>query len=339
MNQKLFYTKHNKMEQSQEILLSSRNRVRSVFQDVSNMNFTFQNKLDKCSKNQKEETKSQNSRRRNAIIPVQIERMLKQIENAEFQFQFMNFQVRSGNEIEKDILCYFDKFRCEIQQYELVIEQKSNKLNIDKHDFSDEQLERVLDWMVYKMKKFKKVSNESIFKAIELVYQYLQNTSHLTYKELELISGCSIYISSKFVDLYPIYIDDLSYEVLQQKYYNSDILQQERKICQSLNYNLCFTTSLQLVHRILMDLKDLIEQIYDKEKMDLLIQKIIENLFYMEIGQEFRQISKCNKALACILLTLIEENVESRVVIISILFNVLSCVVLCESFQIEYKLD
>ncbi|CAD8098547.1 unnamed protein product [Paramecium sonneborni] len=315
MNQKMFQTKHNKIEQSQELLLSSRNRVRSVFQDISNLNFTLVNQYEKGSVQKKEERKTQISRkRRNAVIPIKIERMLIQIEHSEYQF--INLKIRSGNQIEKDILCYFDKFRSEIYQYELLIEQKFNILNIDQHDFTEEQLERVLDWMVYKMKKFKKVSNESIFKAIELVYQYLQNTYHLTLKELELISGCSIYISSKFVDLYPIYIDDLCQEVLQQKYYNSDILQQERKICQSINYNLCFTTSLQLVHRILMDLKDLIQQIYDNEKMDILIQKIIENLFYMEIGQEFRQISKCNKALACILLTMIEENVESRVVII-----------------------
>ncbi|CAD8084490.1 unnamed protein product [Paramecium primaurelia] len=314
MNQKNFYNKHNKMESNQDLLLSSRNRVRSAFQDISNMNFTFINIKEKVLRQQKEDKKISKGKRRNAIIPFNIERMLIKMESAEFQF--INIQTKSVNQIEKDILCYFDKFRSEIYQYELVIEQKSNFLNIDQHDFTGEQLERVLDWMVYKMKKFKKVSNESIFKAIELVYQYLQNTYHLTLKDLELISGCSIYISSKFVDLYPIYIDDLCQEVLQQKYYNCDILSQERKICQSLNYNLCFTTSLQLVHRILMDLKDLIEQIYNKEKVDILIQKTIENLFYMEIGQEFRQISLCNKALACILLTMIEENIESRVVII-----------------------
>ncbi|CAD8165811.1 unnamed protein product [Paramecium octaurelia] len=324
MNQKNFYTKHNKIEQNQELLLSSRNRVRSAFQDISNMNFPFIHFQEKGVKQQKDEIKIQKGKRRNALIPVSIGRMLIQVENAEFQQ--INNLIRSGKETEKDILCYFDKFRYEIYQYELVIEQQLNKLNIDQHDFTGEQLERALDWMVYKMKKFKKVTTETIFKAIELVYQYLQNTFHLTFKELELISGCSIYISSKLVDLYPIYIDDLCQEVLQSKYYNSDILQQERKMCQILNYSLCFTTSSQLVHRILMDLRDLIEQIYDKEKVEYLRQKIIDNLLYMEIGLEFRQVSKCNKALSSILLTMIEENIENRIVIIQILFF---CAKLC----------
>ncbi|CAD8091947.1 unnamed protein product [Paramecium sonneborni] len=316
MNQKQI-TNHNKLEFDKIQLAFNRNRVRSVFSDISNLEFSCVTIQGKHNYNIiKEQQKSQTTKRRNAIIPCQIK--IPTLFNSYPEYQQQINKISKCSSLEKPILWYLQTYDQEIKQYEREIEQRKYDSNFDisQHCFTEQQFEKALDWMIYQIYRFESFSYESLFKTIELVHLYLSKTKQVRFKDLELISGCCIYLSSKLVDLNPIYIEDLINQVLECRFDNEQVLRQEKQICQVLNYNLLCTCSLQIVYRILQEIRYEMEQFYDAGKIESIKRQVLDNLLLMEFGNKFRQISQCNRAVSCILLTMIENKIDRRIVII-----------------------
>ncbi|CAD8068949.1 unnamed protein product [Paramecium primaurelia] len=308
--------KHNVIHNQHDIdKIPNRNRVRSVFSDVSNLKFSCMNFQGKQNyQNIKEQQKSQKTKRRNAIIPCLTK--FPDIYISYPEIKTNTYKIRQYSILEKPILSYHEAYHLEIRQFEREIEQKQYDSNFDinQHCFTEQQFEKAIDWMIYQIFRFESFSYESLFKTIELIYIYLSKTQQVRFKDLELISGCCIYLSSKLVDLNPIYIDDLINEVLECRFDYQQVLKQEQLICQTLNYNLLCTCSLQIVYRIMQEIRQDLDQFYDPVKIENLKRQILDNLLLMEFGNKFRQISQCNRAVSCILLTMMENKIDRRVV-------------------------
>ncbi|CAK76933.1 unnamed protein product (macronuclear) [Paramecium tetraurelia] len=330
---------HSKLKNEKIPLPTNQNKIRSVFSDVSNLEFSTKIIQEKriCNKIE-EQQQYQMTKRRNAIIPC-IQKFPAFFNYTETKTK--TYKIRQCSILEKSMLSYHEVYYSEIQQFERDIEQKKQEgyFDIKQHCFTEKQLEKALDWMIYQIIRFKNFSYESLFKTIELIYLYLSKSQQVKFEDLELISGCCIYLSSKTVDLNPIYIDDLINEVLECRFDYYEVLRQEKLICQTLNFNLFCTCSLQIVYRIMQEINSDMEQLYDSGKIDNLRKQILDNLLLMEFGNKFRQISKGNRAVSCILLTMMENKIDKRVVIIQLLFNVLSGFGECKSFRNEHKLD
>ncbi|CAD8166938.1 unnamed protein product [Paramecium octaurelia] len=338
MNQK-HIANQSKLDNEKMSLTTNRDTIRTVFSDMTNFEFSSMIISGKQNFNKtKEQSQSQTTKRRNAIVPclIKFPAFFNYPETKTKIYKIHKFSI-----LEKPILAYHEVYYSEIQQFERDIEQNKQDGNFDikQHCFTEQQLEKALDWMIYQIIRFKSFSYESLFKSIELIYQYLSKSQQVEFKDLELISGCCIYLSSKTVDLNPIYIDDLINEVLECRFDYQEVLRQEKLICQALNYNLLCICSLQIVYRIMQEISSKMEQMYDSGKIENLRKQILDNLLLMEFGKKFRQISKGNRAVSCILLTMIENKIDKSVVIITLLFNVLSCFGECKSFRNEHKLD
>ncbi|CAD8164337.1 unnamed protein product [Paramecium octaurelia] len=250
-------------------------RTQSILSDITN----YQSQNDQNIKN----------KRRNAIVPVicqvdeKIDRKLCSKPTNEYQYE--------------DKYIYDE----EIQEKEYKEDINYKRINhLDFHNFNQDQLQQLIDWMITNVKRYQKMSYQTLFHCVELLDTFLCNTKGFIADDLQLIGSCCIYLSSKFHDIYPICVEDIIIDICQENYTIHEFLSMEYTICRKLQYNMYFQTPFEYFEKIFFHLKPFLSQFYQDCEIKYMKQNALELLQYSIIAYEFRNITHYNKAIACI---------------------------------------
>nr|XP_056704041.1 G2/mitotic-specific cyclin-B1 [Euleptes europaea] len=93
----------------------------------------------------------------------------------------------------------------------------------------------LIDWLVQVQMKFK-LLQETMYMTVGIIDRFLQNNK-VTKKMLQLVGVTSMFIASKYEEMFPPEIGDFAF-VTDHTYTNQQIRQMEMKILRSLDFNL-----------------------------------------------------------------------------------------------------
>ena len=175
---------------------------------------------------------------------------------------------------------------------------KSEKVNIcdyankdifdlqDKKYFNEKNRSIIFNWLVKNNFKWK-LKDDTIFMAMNLMDRYISKYPTKN-SEFQLIGISSYLIASKYEDIYPPYLDDLS-QICNYIYSNDDIIKKEYEILSGLNFDILYNSSYKYL--------TFLHSVTDKENMKLLylaqfiLELTLENLEILEHSQCLRAIS------------------------------------------------
>ena len=175
---------------------------------------------------------------------------------------------------------------------------KSEKVNIcdyankdifdlqDKKYFNEKNRSIIFNWLVKNNFKWK-LKDDTIFMAMNLMDRYISKYPTKN-SEFQLIGISSYLIASKYEDIYPPYLDDLS-QICNYIYSNDDIIKKEYDILSGLNFDILYNSSYKYL--------TFLHSVTDKENMKLLylaqfiLELTLENLEILEHSQCLRAIS------------------------------------------------
>lgn len=115
-----------------------------------------------------------------------------------------------------------------------------------RHSSLNDAMRKILvDWLVDVHRKFK-LRSSTLFMAINLVDRFLQNTAESVSKSRYQLFGITcLFIAAKYEEIYPPGLGDFVY-VCADTYSASQILDMESLILNTLEFNLVYSSSLQL---------------------------------------------------------------------------------------------
>ena len=175
---------------------------------------------------------------------------------------------------------------------------KSEKVNIcdyankdifdlqDKKYFNEKNRSIIFNWLVKNNFKWK-LKDDTIFMAMNLMDRYISKYPTKN-SEFQLIGISSYLIASKYEDIYPPYLDELS-QICNYIYSNDDIIKKEYDILSGLNFDILYNSSYKYL--------TFLHSVTDKENMKLLylaqfiLELTLENLEILEHSQCLRAIS------------------------------------------------
>mgnify|MGYP000063563612 FL=1 len=102
-------------------------------------------------------------------------------------------------------------------------------------DLNEEMREIVVDWLVDVHRKFK-MRTETLFMALSLMGRYLTR-NEIKKEVFQLVATTSLFIASKFEEIYPPVLDDFVY-ICADAYSKSDILNMEALMLNDLQFGL-----------------------------------------------------------------------------------------------------
>lgn len=103
----------------------------------------------------------------------------------------------------------------------------------------------LVDWLVDVHRKFK-LRSSTLFMAINLIDRYLQATTEsVTKSRYQLFGITCLFIAAKYEEIYPPGLGDFVY-VCADTYSTSHILEMESKVLNTLEFDLVYSSSLQL---------------------------------------------------------------------------------------------
>ena len=125
---------------------------------------------------------------------------------------------------------------------ELFDKQEQLTTFLERHDITQRMRVKMVDWMIEVYTNIH-CSDSTFYIGVNIMDRFFKHTLHtLKPSDLHLIGLCSMFISSKFCDIYPIKLKCLVEKIGHNKYTSDDILQMEEKIMKCLNYNVLTTT-------------------------------------------------------------------------------------------------
>ena len=175
---------------------------------------------------------------------------------------------------------------------------KSEKVNIcdyankdifdlqDKKYFNEKNRSIIFNWLVKNNFKWK-LKDDTIFMAMNLMDRYISKYPTKN-SEFQLIGISSYLIASKYEDIYPPYLDDLS-QICNYIYSNDDIIKKEYEILSGLNFDILYNSSYKFL--------TFLHSVVDNQNMKLLylaqfiLELTLENLEILEHSQCLRAIS------------------------------------------------
>ena len=169
--------------------------------------------------------------------------------------------------------------------------------NIKKDDYSSKDLFRLQDkkfineknrgiifqWLVKNNHKWK-LNDDTIFMAMNILDRYISKYK-VENSEFQLVAISSYLIASKYEDIYPPYIDELS-QICNFIYTNDDIIRKEYEILSGLNFDILYNSSYKFL--------TFLHSIADKENMQLfylaqfILELSLENIEILEYSQSKR---------------------------------------------------
>ncbi|CAD8077202.1 unnamed protein product [Paramecium sonneborni] len=257
------------------IALPKHLRTKSVLSDISNL--------------QTHREQSIISKRRNAIVPV----------NQQDDDPAQELLISKPQKIyQLELKSIYEEEILEKEYQEDINYKRIN--NLIQHKFTQEQYEQLIDWMLATVKRYQKMSYNTLFHCVELLDIFLCNTKGFIAEDLQLIGSCCIYLSSKFHDISPIFIEDIIVDICQEAYTIHDFLSMEYTICRKLQFNLHLHTAFEYFEKLFFNLKPFLLQFYENYQINYMKLNALELLQYSIIAYEFREITHYNKAIACI---------------------------------------
>ena len=118
---------------------------------------------------------------------------------------------------------------------------------LDRHTSLNESIRKILvDWLIDVHRKFK-LRHETLFMTINIIDRYLEETVESIPKgQFQLFGVSCLFIASKYEEIYPPSLTDFVY-VCADTYTGRQILDMESTILNKLEFNLVYSSSLQLL--------------------------------------------------------------------------------------------
>ena len=112
----------------------------------------------------------------------------------------------------------------------------TNPLN--KHEISERMRTRMVDWMIEVLSNYK-CDESTYFLSVNVMDRYFRLcTEQLKPDDLHLIGICSMFISSKYYDVYPIKLKLITEKVAHNKFSPDEIKNMEENIIKTIGYAL-----------------------------------------------------------------------------------------------------
>ena len=151
---------------------------------------------------------------------------------------------------------YFD----DIYKYLKTIENsdlpKENYMNIVQNDITEKMRKILLDWLIDVHYKFNLLS-ETLFLTINIIDRYLSKKS-INRKYFQLLGVTSMFISSKYEDIYPPEIKDFIF-MTDNAYTREELMSMENDILDKIQFNMTYPTSFRFleIFKKIINLKDI----------------------------------------------------------------------------------
>jgi cyclin B len=122
---------------------------------------------------------------------------------------------------------------------------------------------KMVDWIVEIYYNYK-TSDNTFFTTINIMDRFFFNTNiKYTPDDLQLIGMCSVFIASKFCEIYPIKLKFLIEKIGYNKYNKEQILKMEENILSCLNYDILRPTLLDFCNYYLQEIFNYFENNYN----------------------------------------------------------------------------
>ena len=161
----------------------------------------------------------------------------------------------------------------------------------DKKYYNEKNRSIIYHWLVKNNHKWK-LKDDTIYMAMNIMDRYISQYKSKNL-EFQLIAISSYLIASKYEDIYPPYIDELS-QICNYIYSNDDIIKKEYEILSGLNFDILYNSSYKYL--------TFLHSVTDKENMKLLYLA----QFILEISLDnldILQYSQSERALAALLVS------------------------------------
>ena len=141
----------------------------------------------------------------------------------------------------------------------------------------------IFQWLVKNNHKWK-LNDDTLFMAMNILDRYISKYK-VENSEFQLVAISSYLIASKYEDIYPPYIDELS-QICNFIYTNDDIIRKEYEILSGLNFDILYNSSYKFL--------TFLHSIADKENMQLfylaqfILELSLENIEILEYSQSKR---------------------------------------------------
>lgn len=110
---------------------------------------------------------------------------------------------------------------------------------------------KMVDWMIEVLSSYK-MSEDAFFKSTKYMDLFFKRTERkLEVSDLHLIGVASMFIASKYEEIYPLKLNTLYDKICRKKFSKREIIDMEQEILASLEFELQQTTCLDIVRHIL----------------------------------------------------------------------------------------
>ena len=133
---------------------------------------------------------------------------------------------------------YFDDIVNELKNNEEKFLPEFNYMAKQK-DINHRMRAILIDWLIDVHLKYKMVP-QTMYISVNLIDRYLSN-NETSRAKLQLVGVASMFISSKYEEIYPPELKDFVY-ITDKAYVKSDVLDMEYKMLSSLNFDITFPT-------------------------------------------------------------------------------------------------
>ena len=189
------------------------------------------------------ETKSKNSKNENKNIS-------KKAYSLNLENLLTNINLKSKNKIETD------EYRSMFSKYvrddysnsiisSLLEDEQINEHYLNSHKITERMRTRMVDWMIEVLSNYH-CDESTYFESINLMHRYFKecDTKHqvLMPAELHLIGVTSMFIASKYQDIYPLRLKIVQDKIAHNKLSCEEIKNKEDEMMRYLNYNIGLPT-------------------------------------------------------------------------------------------------
>ena len=180
---------------------------------------------------------------------------------------------------------------------DLIDKETVNDESLFNHKITERMRMRMVDWMIEVFTNYK-CDNLSFFEAINIMDRYFKKTKKQhNPQDLHLIGVASMFMASKFVDIYPLRIKTVYEKISHKKLSIAEIIEKEAEISQVLGYSLGIPNSWDIINAFIQEIfytntnnfqitnkvlvKEYVDKIYSKEKENVnskFLKNCTENL-------------------------------------------------------------
>lgn len=156
----------------------------------------------------------------------------------------------------------------------------------DKKYYNEKNRSIIYHWLVKNNHKWK-LKDDTIYMAMNIMDRYISQYKSKNL-EFQLIAISSYLIASKYEDIYPPYIDELS-QICNYIYSNDDIIKKEYEILSGLNFDILYNSSYKFL--------TFLHSVVDNQNMKLLylaqfiLEISLDNLDILEYSQSERALA------------------------------------------------